>query len=165
MGARGRSAAGRAAAALGALAASAGACGAAAKMAGAAGAGERNVLGGALELCSAAPKTGFYRDGYCCTGPQDFGRHVVCASVTAEFLEYTRAQGNDLSSPSPQYGFPGLRPGDRWCLCASRWAEALRAGKAPKVHLAACHEKALEVVSLEDLQAHAVNTEAGPVEL
>ena len=164
MGARVRSAAGRAAA-LGALAASAGVRGAAAKMAGAAGAGGRNVLGGALELCSTAPRTGFYRDGFCCTGPQDFGRHVVCASVTADFLEYTREQGNDLSSPSPQYGFPGLRPGDRWCLCASRWAEALRAGKAPKVHLSACHEKALEVVSLEDLQAHAVDTGAGSVDL
>ena len=101
--------------------------------AGARRAGERNVLGGPLELCGVAPLTGFFRDGYCCTGPQDAGRHVVCASVTEEFLEYTKARGNDLSSPAPAYGFPGLRPGDRWCLCASRWSEALRAGKAPKV--------------------------------
>jgi len=147
--ARGRAAAlAAAAAALGALAAGAGPRGAAAAAGAAAGAGggmggggaagarragERNVLGGPLELCGVAPLTGFFRDGYCCTGPQDAGRHVVCASVTAEFLEYTKARGNDLSSPAPAYGFPGLLPGGRWCLCASRWGEALRAGKAPKV--------------------------------
>ena len=129
-----------------------------------------NVLGMDLQCCCAEVRdsgigTGFFRDGHCSTGPADDGRHTVCVQVTAEFLAFSKAVGNDLSTPMPMYMFPGLLPGDRWCLCASRWAEALRAGKAPKVHLAACHEKALEVVSLEDLQAHAVNTEAGPVEL
>lgn len=101
--------------------------------------------------------TGFYRDGCCTTGPDDYGRHVVCAEVTAEFLAYTRAQGNDLSTPRPEYGFVGLSPGDRWCLCASRWREALRAGVAPRVVLASTHEAALEHVDLEDLLRHAID--------
>ncbi len=115
----------------------------------------QNVLGTPLEVCGTAPMTGFYRDGCCETGPQDRGRHVVCAEVTAEFLEFTRRRGNDLSTPRPEYNFPGLRPGDRWCLCASRWQEALEAGVAPPVILAATHAAALQIVRLEDLQAHA----------
>jgi len=115
----------------------------------------RNVLGGRLEHCSTDPLTGFYRDGCCHTGPQDGGRHVVCAEMTEEFLAFTRSRGNDLSTPRPQWQFPGLKPGDRWCLCALRWREALNAGLAPPVHLEATHAKALDYVSLEDLQAHA----------
>ena len=118
--------------------------------------GERNVLGGQLELCGTAPRTGFFRDGYCCTGTEDRGVHVVCAQVTAGFLEYTKGRGNDLSSPAPMYGFPGLRPGDRWCLCASRWAEAERAGHAPRVFLEATHSAALSIVDLDTLQKYAV---------
>jgi uncharacterized protein (DUF2237 family) len=102
--------------------------------------------------------TGFYRDGSCRTGPEDAGSHTVCARVTAEFLEFSRARGNDLVTPRPEWGFPGLKPGDGWCLCASRWKEALDAGCAPPVVLAATHEKALEVVNLEELRAHAVAT-------
>lgn len=100
--------------------------------------------------------TGFFRDGCCETGPMDTGRHVVCAQVTAEFLEYTKAQGNDLSTPMPVYGFPGLKPGDRWCLCASRWREAMEAGVAPPVVLASTHEAALKSVSLNNLKEYAV---------
>lgn len=117
----------------------------------------QNVLGTALEVCSRDPLTGFYRTGVCETGPQDSGRHVVCAQVTAEFLAFTRGQGNDLSTPRPEYGFPGLRPGDRWCLCANRWQEAYVAGVAPPVLLAATHAAALQVVRLEDLLAHALD--------
>lgn len=118
----------------------------------------RNVLGGPLAPCSHTPRTGFYRDGSCRTGPEDGGLHTVCAQVTAEFLAFTRAQGNDLSTPTPW--FPGLAPGDRWCLCAARWQEALEAGVAPPVVLAATHEAALRVVRLEDLLAHALDAPA-----
>jgi hypothetical protein len=116
----------------------------------------RNVLGGALLPCSVAPLTGFFRDGCCNTGPQDRGLHVVCAQVDAGFLEFSKARGNDLSTPRPEYGFPGLKPGDRWCLCAARWEEARLAGRAPPVLLEATHEAALAVVTLEHLRAHAV---------
>jgi uncharacterized protein len=116
----------------------------------------KNVLGGALEVCCTAPMTGFYRDGLCSTGAGDMGVHVVCAQVTAEFLAYTKAQGNDLSTPMPAYQFPGLQPGDRWCLCASRWKEALDDGVAPLVVLTATHSRALEYVSLNDLKQHAI---------
>ncbi len=115
----------------------------------------RNVLGSPLTLCGRDPVTGFFRDGCCHTGPEDRGRHVVCARVTAEFLEFSRALGNDLVTPQPAFGFAGLKPGDRWCLCAARWKEALDAGCAPPIVLAATHEKALETVRLEDLYAHA----------
>ena len=116
----------------------------------------RNVLGGRLETCSLEPRTGFTRTGCCETGPDDAGSHTVCAVVTAGFLEFSRAHGNDLVTPHPQYGFPGLKPGDQWCLCAPRWAEALAADCAPRVVLRATHENALEWCRLEDLQAHAV---------
>jgi uncharacterized protein (DUF2237 family) len=121
------------------------------------GGGARNVLGGPLATCCTAPLTGFYRDGSCHTGPQDLGTHVVCAQVTQEFLEFSVARGNDLVTPVPQFHFPGLNPGDKWCLCALRWKEALDAGVAPPVVLAATHEKALEFVSLDDLKRHAVD--------
>jgi hypothetical protein len=121
------------------------------------GGGARNVLGGPLATCCTAPLTGFYRDGSCHSGPQDLGTHVVCAQVTPEFLEFSVARGNDLVTPVPQFHFPGLNPGDKWCLCALRWKEALDAGVAPPVVLAATHEKALEFVSLEDLKRHAVD--------
>ncbi len=121
------------------------------------GGGARNVLGGPLATCCTAPLTGFYRDGSCHTGPQDLGTHVVCAQVTQAFLEFSVARGNDLVTPVPQFHFPGLDPGDKWCLCALRWKEALDAGVAPPVVLAATHEKALEFVSLEDLKRHAVD--------
>ncbi len=116
-----------------------------------------NVLGNSLAPCSMSPITGFYRDGCCRTGAGDFGAHVVCAEMTAEFLAFTKAQGNDLSTPMPAYRFPGLQPGDRWCLCASRWKEALDAGLAPPVVLRATHASALEYVSLRELQAHALD--------
>lgn len=122
----------------------------------------RNVLGGELGICSLQPRTGFFRDGCCQTGPQDVGRHVVCAEVTAEFLAFTRARGNDLSTPVPEWGFPGLKPGDRWCLCAQRWREALEAGVAPPVVLEATHEAALRYVSLDDLKRHAGPSSADP---
>lgn len=114
----------------------------------------RNVLGGALETCSLAPRTGFTRSGCCETGPEDLGSHTVCAEMTAGFLAFSQARGNDLSTPMPQYGFPGLQPGDRWCLCAPRWQEALLAGCAPRVVLRATHAGALAHCRLEDLQAH-----------
>lgn len=120
----------------------------------------RNVLGGPLAPCSFRPKTGFFRDGCCNTGPEDRGRHVVCAQMTRAFLAFSKARGNDLSTPAPAHGFAGLEPGDRWCLCAARWQEALQAGVAPPVVLAATHEAALEVVRLEDLFAHAVDRAA-----
>ncbi len=113
-----------------------------------------NVLGEALESCCTSPMTGFYRDGSCHTGPQDRGSHVVCAQLTEAFLRYTKAQGNDLSTPQPAYNFPGLRPGDKWCLCALRWKEALEDGVAPPVVLASTHKAALQHISLEELQAN-----------
>ncbi len=116
----------------------------------------KNVLGTNLEECGRDPLTGFYRDGCCNTGPQDSGLHLVCAEMTDEFLEFTKSLGNDLVTPHSPWGFPGLKPGDRWCLCVTRWKEALDAGCAPKVNLAATHMSTLEFVSLEDLQAHSV---------
>ena len=118
----------------------------------------RNVLGGPLALCSADPVTGFYRNGCCETGPEDLGSHTVCAVMTADFLEFSAAAGNDLSTPRPEFGFPGLRPGDRWCLCAPRWAEALAAGAAPRVVLEATAEGALDWCHLADLRRHAAPT-------
>jgi len=117
----------------------------------------RNVLGGPLADCCNNPVTGFFRDGCCNTGPEDHGAHVVCVQVTKEFLEFSVARGNDLSTPMPDFGFAGLQPGDRWCLCASRWVEALRAGMAPRVVLTASHERTLDYVSLEDLKKHALD--------
>lgn len=116
----------------------------------------KNVLGNELTSCCTAPITGFYRDGLCQTGPQDRGVHVVCAKVTEAFLSYTKAQGNDLSTPRPEYNFPGLKPGDKWCLCAARWKEALDDGVAPPVDLAATHSAALNYVNLDDLKANAI---------
>ena len=115
----------------------------------------KNVLGGELEPCSIDPLTGFYRDGCCNTGSEDFGVHTVCVIMTAEFLEFSRSVGNDLSTPRP--GFDGLRPGDRWCLCAPRWQEALEADAAPEVVLEATHATTLEWVALDDLRRYAVN--------
>jgi len=115
-----------------------------------------NVLGGPLKPCSFDPMTGFWRDGCCNTGPADRGRHTVCVRLTAEFLAFSRSRGNDLSTPHPEHGFPGLRAGDRWCLCAARWVEAMEAGMAPKVVLASTHRSVLELVPLEVLQAHAM---------
>ena len=117
----------------------------------------KNVLDEPLEVCSTSPRTGFTRSGSCETGPEDLGSHTVCARVTREFLEFSLGRGNDLTTPAPEFGFPGLKPGDRWCLCAARWQEALEAGAAPRVALRATHERALEVVSLSDLKAHAVD--------
>jgi len=118
----------------------------------------KNVLGTPLQTCCTDPVTGFYRNGRCDTGPEDRGTHVVCAIMTREFLEFSRSRGNDLITPIPAYDFPGLKPGDGWCLCALRWREALKAGVAPPVHLERTHSKALEYVSLEDLKAHAKTT-------
>jgi uncharacterized protein (DUF2237 family) len=115
-----------------------------------------NVLGDDLEPCSFDPVTGFHRDGYCRTGSGDLGMHVVCAVMTEEFLEFTRSRGNDLVTPQPEWMFPGLEPGDRWCLVAARWQEALEAGVAPPVVLEATHASALEFVSLDDLETHAL---------
>lgn len=116
----------------------------------------KNVLGTELQSCSTDPMTGFYRDGCCRTGADDVGLHTVCVKATAEFLEFSREVGNDLSTPVPAYMFPGLQPGDRWCLCAARWKQALEAGLAPPVVLEATHISTLEFVDLEDLQAHAI---------
>lgn len=118
---------------------------------------ERNVLGGDLEPCGVDPVTGFYRDGSCATGPDDVGSHTVCAVVTAEFLEHQRAVGNDLVTPRPEYLFPGLRPGDRWCVVAVRWLQAYQAGVAAPVVLASTNVGALDVVPLEALREHAVD--------
>jgi len=118
-----------------------------------------NVLGGPLGTCCTSPMTGFYRDGYCNTGAGDYGAHIVCAQMTEEFLAFTKAQGNDLSTPVPAFQFPGLKPGDRWCLCASRWKEALDAGVAPPVVLESTHASALEYISLKELKQYAVATE------
>ncbi|MBP0013859.1 MAG: DUF2237 domain-containing protein [Roseofilum sp. SID2] len=119
----------------------------------------KNVFGEPLQPCCTDPMTGYYRTGYCETGPGDFGLHVVCAQVTDEFLAYTREQGNDLSTPVPVYQFPGLKSGDRWCLCASRWKEALEAGVAPPVVLSATHLNTLAVIPLELLKDHAIDPE------
>jgi uncharacterized protein (DUF2237 family) len=116
----------------------------------------RNVLGGPLQPCSFDPNTGFFRDGHCHTCAQDQGSHTVCAVMTAEFLAFSKSRGNDLSTPMPQYDFPGLNPGDHWCLCAGRWLEAHEAGKAPQVNLEATHEAALAIVPLKALQQHAI---------
>jgi hypothetical protein len=116
----------------------------------------KNVLGGELENCCTSPITGFYRDGRCNTGAGDYGAHVVCAVVTEEFLAFTKSRGNDLSTPVPGLDFPGLKTGDRWCLCASRWQEALDAGVAPPVVLSATHASAVEHVSLDELKQHAL---------
>jgi len=116
----------------------------------------RNVLGTELKECSQKPITGYFRDGCCRTDESDRGAHTVCAIVTEEFLEFSRSAGNDLSTPRPEYGFPGLRPGDRWCLCAARWAEALEAGKAPRVILEATHERTLDYAPLATLKRYAL---------
>ena len=117
----------------------------------------RNVLGEPLASCSEQPMTGFFRDGCCHTTPEDMGVHTVCAVMTADFLAYSQLRGNDLSTPMPEFGFPGLQPGDRWCLCAPRWREALDAGMAPRVVLAATHEGSLAFASLAEYKAHAVD--------
>ena len=117
----------------------------------------RNVLGGPLGECGAKPLTGFFRDGCCNTGRDDHGVHSVCALMTKEFLAFSLARGNDLSTPMPDFGFPGLKAGDRWCLCAARWREALKAGCAPRVVLNATHERTLDYVSLDDLKKHAID--------
>ncbi len=122
---------------------------------------ERNVLGQPLIACSTEPLTGFFRDGCCRTGPQDQGSHTVCALVTADFLAFSKARGNDLSTPNPAYGFPGLKPGDRWCLCAPRWREAWEAGCAPQVVLEATHAKAADVCPLTALKEHAMDHHRG----
>jgi len=116
-----------------------------------------NVLGGKLEACSTSPMTGFYRNGCCDTGPEDRGSHTVCAVMTAEFLALSKYLGNDLSTPRPEYGFAGLQPGDRWCLCAERFVQACDEGAGPMVNLAATHASALEIVPLDLLKAHAVS--------
>lgn len=116
----------------------------------------KNVLGLELKECSRSPLTGFYRDGCCHTGGDDAGVHVVCAQVTEEFLHFSQAMGNDLSTPAPAFGFPGLKPGDKWCLCVARWIEALAAGVAPPVDLEATHISTLEFVSLEELSKYAL---------
>jgi uncharacterized protein (DUF2237 family) len=117
----------------------------------------RNVLGEDMEDCGTSPMTGFFRDGCCRTGPDDLGLHILCAEMTEEFLTFSKMAGNDLSTPMPEYHFPGLQPGDRWCLCVLRWKEALEAGMAPPVVLAATHVSTLEFVDLDDLKAHAVD--------
>jgi uncharacterized protein (DUF2237 family) len=117
----------------------------------------RNVLGERIEICSFQPMTGFFRDGCCNTGTEDVGSHTVCAVVTQAFLDFSKSRGNDLSTPIPEFGFPGLKPGDRWCLCAARWQEALKAGQAPRVVLRATHESAWSYCSLADLKRLAVD--------
>ncbi len=117
----------------------------------------RNVLGERLEVCSTKPMTGFFRDGCCNTGREDVGSHTVCVVMTADFLAFSKSSGNDLSTPRPEFGFGGLKPGDRWCLCAPRWQEAFEAGQAPRVALRATHEGALEHCSLADLKRFAVD--------
>jgi hypothetical protein len=127
----------------------------------------RNVLGGPLQVCSVSPLTGFVRDGVCHTGPQDLGSHTVCVQVTDAFLQYAQSRGNDLVTPLPDYGFPGLKAGDRWCVCAARWLEAAEDGVAPPVILDATHARALQRIALADLEYHALREpdrpgEAGP---
>jgi hypothetical protein len=119
-----------------------------------------NVLGGELLTCSTSPMTGFYRDGCCNTDLQDAGTHTVCAQMTERFLTFTKTRGNDLATPRPEFQFPGLKPGDFWCLCVLRWKEALEAGVAPKVKLTSTHAKSLEFVTLEELQNHAIDAAA-----
>ena len=121
---------------------------------------QRNVLGGALIPCSVAPMTGFFRDGCCHTSPEDIGSHTVCAVMTNDFLSFSKAAGNDLTTPRAKYGFPGLKPGDSWCLCAARWEQARRAGAAPNVILSATNAACLSVVTLEDLRAHAISSDS-----
>ncbi|MEB3263907.1 MAG: DUF2237 domain-containing protein [Synechococcus sp.] len=116
----------------------------------------RNVLGGPLEVCGCQPLTGWFRDGSCRSDPSDLGQHTVCCVVNEAFLSYSRAQGNDLSTPAPAYQFPGLKPGDCWCVCATRWLQAYEDGMAPPVRLAACEVSTLEVIPLEVLRAHSV---------
>lgn len=125
-------------------------------------AGERNVLGGDLEPCGTDPLTGFYRDGNCTTGADDLGRHTVCTVVTGEFLRFQQETGNDLTTPRPEYAFPGLQPGDRWCVVAARWRLAYEAGHAAPVVLAATHEQALDIVPLAALREHAVDVPGDP---
>ena len=117
----------------------------------------KNVLGGVLAPCSTSPRTGFYRDGCCNTGTEDLGLHVVCVQVTAAFLAFAREQGNDLITPAPEFGFPGLRPGDRWCVCAATWRQAYEAGVAAPVVLAATHEETLAVIAFDALKEHALD--------
>ena len=118
---------------------------------------ERNVLGSPLQACSFDPLTGFFRDGCCNTSEEDLGSHTVCVVLTAEFLEFSKASGNDLSTPRPEYGFDGLQPGQRWCLCAARWLQAYKAGKAPQVSLNSTNQAALEIVPLDVLKQYAVD--------
>mgnify|MGYP003686950497 CR=1 FL=1 len=115
-----------------------------------------NIFGQNLALCCSSPKTGFFRDGFCNTGSSDIGTHVVCAKMTQDFLEFSKSRGNDLSTPNEMYSFPGLLPGDKWCLCVLRWKEAYDAGKAPKVYLEGTHDKALDYVTMEQLIEHAI---------
>ena len=124
--------------------------------------GEQNVLGGELDECGVDPITGFYRDGCCTSGPEDLGSHTVCAVVTAEFLAHQQRVGNDLSTPRPEYRFPGLQPGDRWCVVAARWLQAYEDGVAAPVVLAATNARALEIVPLEALREHAVDVPPDP---
>lgn len=116
-----------------------------------------NVFGEPIGVCSLSPVTGFYRSGCCDVGPEDVGCHAVCVEVTAEFLAFSKVRGNDLSTPRPEFGFPGLEPGDRWCLCAARWQEALAAGVAPRVVLTATHAAALDIIDLADLKPFALD--------
>ena len=118
---------------------------------------QRNVLGGPLGRCSDKPLTGFFRDGCCNTSEEDLGSHTICVVLTAQFLQFSKVRGNDLSTPRPEFDFPGLNPGDRWCLCAARWREAFQGGMAPQVVLNACNEMALEIVSLDDLKRFAID--------
>jgi uncharacterized protein (DUF2237 family) len=118
----------------------------------------KNVLGGPLVPCSLDPVTGFFRDGCCNTSAEDYGSHTVCAQMTEQFLAFSKSRGNDLSTPNPEFLFPGLSPGDRWCLCAARWREAAEAGVAPPVILESTHARALEVIALADLEYHALQT-------
>jgi hypothetical protein len=124
-------------------------------------ANQSNVLGGPIQCCCLRPLTGYYRDGFCRTGPGDTGLHTVCVEVTDAFLAFSKSRGNDLSTPIPEYGFPGLVAGDKWCLCVTRWQEALLAGMAPRVILASSHISVLEFVDLEDLKEHALDVERG----
>ena len=118
---------------------------------------QKNVLGGDLESCCTSPMTGYYRDGHCRTDDSDRGSHTVCVRMTEEFLAFSKRTGNDLSTPHPEFGFPGLKPGDKWCVCVSRWEDAFIAGVAPRIVLAATHERALDVVDLDELKAFALD--------
>ena len=117
----------------------------------------KNVLGGELESCCSSPMTGYFRDGHCRTDDSDQGSHTECARMTEEFLAFSKRTGNDLSTPHPEFGFPGLKPGDKWCVCVSRWEDAFLAGVAPRIVLGATHERALDLVELEELKAHALD--------